>query len=118
MKAIELHLGSSLYVAYPDEIIEYSVDALNVKDGKIYVQSGYTCYGGVELIMNPDDTEGKKRNSEKVVYLNLDDAEIAQLLERDKAVKNAYRYMIQHQETYYELVSKYMFAKPSKPIKK
>lgn len=100
MKAIELHLGSSLYRATADEIVECSIDALNINDGKIYVQSGSGYYGRVQIIMNPDDTEGCERDTQIVYYLNLDDAEMAQLLKREKAVKYAFRLMEEHQKDY------------------
>lgn len=117
MKAIELHLGSPIYSVTPEEIREYDVDSINLKDGKVKITChGLYSYSIVEL--NNVDPEATQADSRTPItyYFNLDDAEMAQLLEREKAVKVAFDRMERCQKDYQELVAKYMFAEPSKPI--
>lgn len=119
MKAIELHLGSPIYTVTAEEIREYNVDRINLINGKINIICGPQ-YNGVELAdIEPDATQGECNNySKKMCYFNLDDAEIAQLLEREKTVKCAFLNLERYQKAYQDLVAKYMFAEPSKPVKR
>lgn len=119
MKAIELHLGSPIYTVTSDEIREYNVDRINLIDGKINIICG-SQYNGIELVnIEPDASQGECGNySKKTCFFNLDDAEMAQLLEREKAVKYSFNLMERYQKEYQELVEKFMFAEPSKPVKR
>lgn len=119
MKAIELHLGSPIYTVTAHEIREYGVDSINLIDGKVNIISG-SGYSGIELKnVDPEATQVEAKNySKQTYYFNLDDAEMAQLLEREKAVKYAFTNMERYQKEYQELVAKFMFAEPSKPVKR
>lgn len=119
MKAIELHLGSPIYVATADEIREYNVNRINFIDGKVNIICGNQ-YSGIEMAdVEPDATQAsEKRYPGKLVYFNIDDAEIAQLLARERAIKYAFQEMERYQKTYQDLVAKYLFAEPSKPVKR
>lgn len=119
MKAIELHLGSPIYTVSADEIREYNVDRINLIDGKINIICS-SQYNDVELVnIEPDATQGECGHySNKTCFFNLDDAEMAQLLEREKAVKNSFILMERYQKEYQNLVAKYMFTEPSKPVKR
>ena len=119
MKAIELHLGSPIYTVTADEIREYNVDRINLINGKINIICG-SQYNDIELVnIEPDASQGECGNySKKTCFFNLDDAEMAQLLEREKAVKYSFNLMERYQKEYQELVEKYMFAEPSKPVKR
>lgn len=118
MKAIELHLGSPIYSVTAHEIREYDVDRINRIDGKINIISG-SQYSGIELMnVDPEATQAEAGNySKQTYYFNLDDAEMAQLLEREKAVKYAFTNMEHYQKEYQKLVAEFMFAEPSKPVK-
>lgn len=119
MKAIELHLGSPVYVVTADEIREYNVDRINLIDGKVNIICGNQ-YSGIEIAdVEPDVTQAsEKRYPDRTFYFNIDDAEMAQLLAREKAVKYAFQNMERYQKEYQNLVAKYMFAEPSKPVKR
>lgn len=119
MKAIELHLGSPIYSVTANEIREYNVDRINLIDGKVNIICGYQ-YSGVEMAnIEPEATQAyDPRYGGTTCYFNLDDAEMAQLLEREKAVKNAFILMGRYQKEYQDLVEKFMFAEPSKPVKR
>lgn len=119
MKAIELHLGSPIYSVTADEIREYGVDRINLIDGKVNIISG-SQYSGIELInVDPEATQAEAGNcSKRTYYFNLDDAKVAQLLEREKVVKYAFTNMERCQKEYQNLVAKFMFAEPSKPVKR
>lgn len=119
MKAIELHLGSPIYIATADEIREYNVDRINLINGKVNIICGSE-YNDIELAdIEPGATQGESGNyNKKMCYFNLDDAEMAQLLEREKAVKYSFNLMERYQKEYQNLVAKYMFAEPSKPVKR
>lgn len=119
MKAIELHLGSPIYTVSADEIREYNVDRINLIDGKVNIICG-SQYNGVELAnVEPDATQAsEKRYPDRTFYFNIDDAEMAQLLAREKAVKNSFILMERYQKEYQNLVAKFMFAEPSKPVKR
>lgn len=123
MKAIELHLGSPIYTVTADEIREYNVDRINLINGKVNIICVNTIcgsqYTGIELVnIEPDATQGEYGNNSKTCFFNLDDAEVAQLLEREKAVKYSFDLMERYQKEYQNLVAKFMFAKPSKPVKR
>lgn len=124
MKAIELHLGSPIYTVTADEIREYNVDRINLINGKVNIICvNINCgsqYAGIELVnIEPDATQGECDNYNKTTcFFNLADAEIAQLLEREKAVKYSFDLMERYQKEYQNLVAKFMFAKPSKPVKR
>lgn len=123
MKAIELHLGSPIYTVTADEIREYNVDRINLINGKVNIICVNTIcgsqYTGIELVnIEPDATQGECGNNSKTCFFNLDDAEVAQLLEREKAVKYSFDLMERYQKEYQNLVAKFMFAKPSKPVKR
>lgn len=119
MKAIELHLGSPVYAVTADEIREFNVDRINLIDGKVNIICGNQ-YSGIEMAgVEPDATQAsEKRYPNKTFYFNIDDAEMAQLLEREKAVKYAFQNMERYQKEYQNLVAMYMFAEPSKPVKR
>lgn len=115
MKAIELHLGSPIYTVTAEEIREYNVDRINLINGKINIICGWLELANIE----PNATQVECNNySKKMCYFNLDDAEMAQLLEREKTVKCAFLNMERFQKAYQDLVAKYMFAEPSKPVKR
>ena len=119
MKAIELHLGSPIYSVTAHEIREYGVDRLNLIDGKVNIISG-SQYSSIELMkVDPEATQAEAGEySKQTYYFKLEDAEMAQLLEREKAVKYAFTNMERYQKEYQELVAKFMFAEPSKPVKR
>lgn len=118
MKAIELHLGSPIYTVSAYEIREYNVDRINLIDGKVNIICGKQ-YNGVELAnIEPDATQGECGDYKGTCFFNLGDAEIAQLLKREKAVKDSFILMKRYQEEYQNLVAKFMFAEPSKPVKR
>ena len=119
MKAIELHLGSPIFSVTADEIRENNVDRIYLKDGKVNIICG-TQYSSVEMAdVDPEATQANdKRYGTTTYYFNIDDAEIAQLLEREKAINNAFNNMERYHKEYQNLVAKFMFAKPSKPVKK
>lgn len=119
MKAIELHLGSPVYVATADEIREFNVDRINLINGKVNIICGNQ-YSGIEMAdVEPDATQASERRyPEQIFYFNIDDAEMAQLLAREKAVKYSFDRMERCQKEYQNLVAKYMFAEPSKPVKR
>lgn len=119
MKAIELHLGSPIYSVTADEIREYNVERIYLKDDKINIICG-SQYSSVEMAdVDPEATQANnKRYGTTTYYFNIDDAEMAQLLEREKAVKCAFENMERYQIEYQNIVTKFMFAEPSKPVKK
>lgn len=124
MKAIELHLGSPIYTVTADEIREYNVDRINLINGKVNIICVNNIYGaqytGIELVnIEPDATQGECGDHDKTTcFFNLDDAEMAQLVEREKAVKYSFDLMERYQKEYQNLVAKFMFAEPSKPVKR
>lgn len=120
MKAIELHLGSPIYSVTAHEIREHNIDRLNLIDGKVNIICGAQ-YSGVEMAyVDPEATQAddQRYGIKTTYYFNLDDAEMAQLLEREKAVKYAFNNMERYQKEYQDLVAKFMFAEPSKPVKR
>lgn len=119
MKAIELHLGSPIYSVTAHEIREYDVDSINLINGKVNIISG-SKYSGVELMnVDPEATQAEaERYGKQTYYFNLDDAEMAQLVEREWVVKNAFDNMERYQKEYQGLVAEFMFAEPSKPVKR
>lgn len=120
MKAIELHLGSPIYSVTAHEIREYNIDLINLIDGKVNIIYGAQ-YRDVELAdVDPEATQAddNRYGAKTTYYFNIDDAEMAQLLERERAVKYAFNKMERYQKEYQDLVAKFMFAEPSKPVKR
>lgn len=118
MKAIELHLGSPIYSVTAHEIREYNVDRINLINGKVNIICG-TQYSGVEMAdVDPEAIQADDKRYGTTYYFNLNDAEMAQLLERENAVNNAFDKMERYYKEYQSLVAKFMFAEPSKPVKR
>lgn len=113
MTVKDLQIGSPVY-----RVNINSIDVLRVRLIEQY-QDGTRSVGlpyGLRCNAKEDATEMRNTNSSDTVwYLNIEDAELAQLMRRSEHVENLRKAMENAQNAFAEAIQKYAFSEPSTP---
>ena len=115
MTVKDLQIGSPVYRVQIDSIDIFRVRLIEqMNDGTLSVELNIPWKPRCKA--KEDATEMRNINStETVWYLNIEDAELAQLMRRSKYVENLKKEMENAQNAFADAIQRYAFAEPSTP---
>ena len=117
MTVKDLTIGSPVYRVQLDSIDIALVRLIEaIEDGARRIE---LAYGGHHCVEKTDaseiTTESKWNVNATRWYLNIEDAELAQLMHRSERVENLKKVMENAQNAFAEAIQKYAFSEPSTP---
>ena len=115
MTVKDLQIGSPVYRVQLDSIDIARIRLIEQKPNGIRAFELATSWRP-RLCENEDATEIHETNSSETVwYVNIEDAELAQLMRRSEYVEDLKRTMERAQNAFAEAIQKYAFSEPSIP---